>query len=87
MFGDDAHARGFWLTLGMGRTTGVDLAGAVVQGWLTRAELGRMVGVCRNCALDSACVSWLGRQSAAAARPPAWCPNGPAIAALAPDRP
>lgn len=39
----------------MARSVGVDLVGAVVDGWLTRRDLDDLVCTCDACGQDSAC--------------------------------
>lgn len=70
------HARG------MARTVGVSLTDAVIEGWLTRAELAGMVEVCGHCSHLDACTDWLARTVTAEGLP-AFCPNAPSISALA----
>lgn len=80
-----SHAvKAFWTTLGMARLAGVGLASAVVEGWLDREELDRMVAVCAACHHGEACTEWLAK-AARPAGPPDFCPNARAIAALAPQ--
>jgi len=70
---------------GMARLAGVDLPGAVLDGWMTRAELAKMIGQCQSGGCSEACMSWL----ACATRPPnppAFCAIGPKISALAPEQ-
>jgi len=58
----------------MARTAGVDLVGAVLDGWLTRRELDGLVCACEACAQDQTCTDW---QTGLAAQPdlPAFCSN------------
>lgn len=85
MIGYAENPHGFWLTHGMARAAGVNLPRAVVEGWLTRRELGSIVARCATCGQDAACTAWL---SQAPARPPLAlapaCPNRGAIEALDP---
>jgi len=83
MIGYTESPRAWWLTRGMARVTGVSLSRAVVDGWLSRAELAEMVLRCEACAMDECCTRWLA-QSASARRMPVFCPNKAAIEALAP---
>jgi len=76
------EAPGAWgFTREMARSVGVDLAGAVVEGWLTRAELGALVQTCACCGQTSGCRDWLadGQRDL-----PGFCGNGAALAALKP---
>ncbi|GAB1480264.1 DUF6455 family protein [Paracoccaceae bacterium] len=70
-------------THGMARTLGVDLAGAVVDGWLQRGELAALVATCQSCGATPCCSDWLA-QAPAAGGVPDFCPNGDALSALAP---
>lgn len=69
------------LTRGMARSLGVNLTSAVVDGWLTRPELARLVDRCQTCEQKPACMKWL---SVAAATPcvPVFCPNKEALEVL-----
>ncbi|MCZ8152543.1 MAG: DUF6455 family protein [Rhodobacteraceae bacterium] len=62
------------LTRGMGRVLGVNLADAVIEGWLSRAELAVLVDRCQACDKAEDCTRWLARQVAAETLP-AFCPN------------
>lgn len=66
---------------GMARTVGVSLTDAVVQGWLSRAELAGMVEVCGRCPHLGECTDWLARTVTAPGLP-GFCPNARAIGAL-----
>lgn len=70
------------LTRGMARVLGVNLANAVVDGWLSRAELGALVDRCQSCEQKSACTLWLAKAASAPCLP-VFCPNKPAIEVLA----
>jgi hypothetical protein len=76
----DAY-RAWWLTRGMARVSGVNLSHAVVEGWLQRAELDRLVTRCAGCNLAARCETWLA-QSGPEVTMPKFCPNKPAIEAL-----
>lgn len=76
----DAY-RAWWLTRGMARISGVNLSRAVVDGWLRRAELDRLVTRCAECHLAGRCEGWLA-QSGPERTMPDFCPNKPAIKAL-----
>ncbi|WP_232622628.1 DUF6455 family protein [Pseudorhodobacter sp. MZDSW-24AT] len=69
------------LTRGMARLLGVNLPSAVVEGWLTRRELGQLVARCEACGQKSACTAWL---AIAAGTPclPVFCPNKSALEVL-----
>ena len=47
------------LTKAMARRVGVDLPAAVVEGWLTRPEVSRLVCACESCGLTPLCADWL----------------------------
>lgn len=76
----DAY-RAWWLTRGMARISGVNLSHAVLDGWLRRSELDRLVLRCAGCRLSASCEGWLARSGAARTMPD-FCPNKPAIEAL-----
>lgn len=71
------------LTRGMARVRGLNLANAVVDGWLSRAELGELVDRCQACDRSSLCTHWLAR-TVTAPDLPGFCPNKSAIEALSP---
>jgi hypothetical protein len=68
----------------MAQMAGLNLAGAVVDGWLARRELGAIVDCCRACRADTACGDWLDHAQPVS-RAPAFCANGAVIAGLAPE--
>lgn len=76
----DAY-RAWWLTRGMARISGVNLSHAVVEGWLQRAELDRLVTRCAGCRQSASCEGWLATSGPARSMPE-FCPNKPAIEAL-----
>lgn len=80
MFGFSEAPQAWWLTRGMARLAGVSLPQAVVDGWLTRAELAVLVERCAGCGSGARCGRWLA--AAGAQEMPAFCPNRPAIEAL-----
>ena len=79
-FGESPLAWG--LTRGMARILGANLTDAVVDGWLSRAELARLVDRCAGCDQTTACTEWL---SQAQVQPclPVFCPNKTALESLA----
>lgn len=83
MIGYPQDPRAWAYTRGMARTLGVSLPGAVMDGWLSRAELGGLVERCHSCASTSDCRDWLARTVEAESLP-GFCPNGPALNALKP---
>ncbi len=77
------EAPGAWShTQGMARAVGVDLPDAVLDGWLTRGELARLVDRCEHCAATEACTGWLSHSRKAGALP-GFCRNKDEIEALA----
>ncbi len=84
MFGFPGEAEAWWQTRGMARLAGVNLPQAVLDGWLTRDELGALVARCEDCSARQRCGAWLA-QAAGCRSLPAFCPNKPALEALAPQ--
>lgn len=84
MIVQDDDPRAFWQTLAMGRVTGVNLSGAVVEGWLERAELARLIDRCAACDRQDDCNRWLGQPLPWPRPVPAFCANASGLAALAP---
>lgn len=78
------HPDAFWLTLGMARVAGANLPSAVVEGWMTRAELDVMIDRCDSCGKDRDCLAWLARTPGPVAHLPGYCPNAPEIESLSP---
>lgn len=70
------------LTRGMARVLGVRLTDAVLDGWLSRAELAKLVGRCEACSQKAACTAWLA-QAATSPCPPVFCPNKTELEVLA----
>ena len=70
------------LTRGMARVLGASLTDAVVDGWLSRAELATLVDTCAACKQTASCTAWL---SQARTQPcvPVFCPNKLALESLA----
>jgi Family of unknown function (DUF6455) len=83
MLGYVEAPRAWGLTRGMARVVGVNLTQAVVEGWLTRPELGAMVERCQACDTSSQCIDWLAHHAHADALP-AFCPNKAEIETLIP---
>jgi Family of unknown function (DUF6455) len=71
------------LTRGMARVLGLNLTHAVVDGWLTRPELGDLLDRCQACNRSADCTTWLARQVSTPALPE-FCPNKAALEALSP---
>lgn len=82
MIGFTEAPQAWSLTQGMARLAGVNLPSAVIEGWLTRRELSRLVGRCQSCGQSQRCLPWLAM--ARAAPLPEYCPNKPEIELLAP---
>ena len=86
MFGYAEAPHAFWMAHGMARKTGVPLVRGVVDGWISRAELARIVTRCQTCAVEGACATWLGAAQIPA-RTPVFCANKADLEALAsPDQ-
>lgn len=83
MIGYPQAPRAWGFTRGMARTMGVSLPNAVVEGWLSRDELGGLVETCRVCGKTGACSDWLSHTVEAESLPD-FCPNATALAALRP---
>lgn len=81
MMGYVEAPKAWGLTRGMGRAVGVNLTDAVVEGWLSRAELAVLVDRCQSCDRSAECTDWLARHVTAAALP-AFCPNKAGIESL-----
>lgn len=64
----------------MARKAGLDLPRAVLDGWLRRDELGRIVGRCTACGATDDCAGWI--RAGQAAVPPGFCANKAEIEAL-----
>jgi hypothetical protein len=71
--------RAYWTAQGMSRAVGVPLARAVVEGWITRADLARIVERCGACTAGAACQDWLSRLTPEV---PAFCAIKPELDAL-----
>ncbi|MFM2390026.1 MAG: hypothetical protein RLZZ437_1581 [Pseudomonadota bacterium] len=67
----------------MAQARRLNLAAAVVDGWLNRSELGELVDQCRTCLKGVQCNAWVSDHRFAPAVP-AFCANKPLIEALAP---
>lgn len=83
MIGYVGAPRAWGLTRGMARVLDIDLADAVVEGWLSRAELAGMIDRCQGCPHGDDCIAWLGRTVQAKGLP-GFCENKDAIEALRP---
>ena len=83
MIGYTDAPRAWGYTRGAARALGVNLTDAVLEGWLTRDELGRMVDTCTSCGQSSPCTDWLAH-TVKADHLPAYCPNKAVIESLKP---
>jgi hypothetical protein len=82
MIGQIELPKAYALTQGMARIAGVNLAAAVVDGWLSRAEFDCLIDTCQNCGRSSRCLDWFA--TARSAPLPVYCRNKAGIEALAP---
>ena len=73
MIGYGETPKAWCLTRGMARAAGVNLPRAVIDGWLPRSELDKMVGRCEACGRDATCMQWLARAQTAPL--PEFCAN------------
>jgi hypothetical protein len=85
MMGYVEAPRAWALTRGMARVVGVNLTGAVVDGWLSRDELADLVERCEACDRFGDCCAWLAVSVKTEALP-TFCPNKDPLEALAPTR-
>lgn len=76
------------LVCGMARRAGLDVPRAVVEGWLTRAELAKIVSRCQIAGCAKGCMDVLAKPLGATTQaPPSFCAIGAELEALAPERP
>jgi hypothetical protein len=73
------------LVRGMARRAGFDVPRAVLEGWLTRADLARLVDQCQKADCAKPCMDVLAKSSPTAITPPDFCAIGAELAALAPE--
>lgn len=71
--------RAYWTAQGMSRAAGVPLVRAVVEGWISRADLARIVERCGACTACEECTRWLSHLTPEV---PAFCAIKPEIDAL-----
>lgn len=83
MIGYTEAPRAWSFTRGMARVLGYSLTDAVMDGWLSRNELGHLVEACRTCDQTKDCTDWLAHTVMAEAVP-GFCPNSAALVALKP---
>lgn len=67
----------------MARALGLDLSGAVLDGWLNRQDLSHLIAQCGTCGKDGHCTDWLQHGHTQAERPE-FCPNTPEFEVLSP---
>lgn len=65
----------FWITRGMARRLGVNLAAVMRDGVLTREDLAALVQRCRACEGAKGCLAYLSEYPDRAPAPPDWCQN------------
>lgn len=80
MIGYSESPLAWGLTQGMARVVGVNLPRAVLEGWLTRAELGQLVARCQSCCAGEDCTNWLAKAQRGAL--PTFCANKSEIEGL-----
>jgi len=74
------------LVRGMARRAGVDVPRAVIDGWLTRADLAEIVERCATGACAKGCIDVLATSNGSVAQsPPSFCAIKAELEALAPD--
>jgi hypothetical protein len=75
------------LVRGMARRAGVDVPRAVMDGWMTRADLAKIVARCQTGDCAKSCMDVLAQPSATTQSPPAFCAIRAELEALAPEVP
>jgi hypothetical protein len=73
------------LVRGMARRAGLDVPRAVVDGWLTRAELAAIVSRCQTAGCSKTCMDVLAKPTCNTQAPPSFCAIGAELQALAPE--
>jgi hypothetical protein len=73
------------LVRGMARRAGLDVPRAVLEGWLTRADLARIVDKCQSGNCSKSCMALLAKPSCSPQSPPAFCAIKAELDALAPQ--
>lgn len=81
MTGCSDAPRAWGLTQSMAEACGVNLTGAVLDGWVSRADLTEIVEKCACCGQTEACETLVAGAEAQSADP-AFCPNTQTLAAL-----
>ena len=76
------------LVRGMARRVGLDVPRAIVEGWLTRAELAKIIAQCQSAGCAKGCMLVLATPSGPASQsPPSFCAIKAELEALAPEVP
>jgi hypothetical protein len=76
------------LVRGMARRAGLDVPRAVVDGWITRADLAKIVTRCQTAGCAKNCMDVLAQPTGASTKsPPSFCAIKDDLEALAPERP
>jgi Family of unknown function (DUF6455) len=83
MIGYAEAPRAWGMAQRMSQAIGLNLAGAVFDGWLKRSEMSELVARCAACPQDAICSQWLASHVRARALPQ-FCGNKQAIESLAP---
>lgn len=78
MMGYTEAPRAWGRTDSMARVLGISLAGAVVDGWMSRKELAGLVGRCNGCGHGRDCTGWMANVRRAGSLPE-YCPNKAAL--------
>ena len=74
----------YWRTQGMARTLGVDLTGAMLEGWISRTDFAGMVLNCQLCPHSKECDRWLATHGAGSDSLPEYCANKARLESLRP---
>jgi hypothetical protein len=77
-----SHDLHFWITRGMARRMGVNLARSVQDGALTQAGFAELIMACQGCGRGEMCLSLLSERGSSADVPPLNCPNKAKLEAL-----
>jgi hypothetical protein len=76
------------LVRGMARRAGLDMPRAVLEGWLTRAELAEIVDHCQKAGCATGCIDVLAKPTGTTTKsPPSFCAIKAELEALAPEPP
>ena len=80
--GESAGERHFWLTQGLAKAVGVNIAEAIATGRLSREDFAGMVVRCASCENGERCVRWMSESGRGEEDPPGYCLNHERIEAL-----